>query len=79
MLSLQKWLWQTSSPADSNHDQQAVVVFAVSLSDASQHLPCPGHLLHPWQQQPERQQGSTAVHQVHGTVKHQIPAETHTN
>lgn len=63
------WL-QTSSPPDGNHDQQAVLVFAVGLGDPSEHFPRPGHLFHSREQQSEWQQGSTAVHQVHGAVEH---------
>jgi len=70
---------QTSSPADGDHDQQAVLVLAAGLGDSAQHLPRPRHLLHPRQNQPEGQQAGAAVEQVPGAVEHQVPGETHTH
>lgn len=70
---------QTFSPADGDHDQQAVLVLAAGLGDSAQHLPRSRHLLHPRQNQPEGQQGGAAVEQVPGAVEHQVPGETHTH
>lgn len=36
----------TSGPADGDHDQKAVLVFAVSLRDPAEHLPRSGDFLH---------------------------------
>lgn len=68
--------WLTFGPADSDHNQQRVLIFLVRLVDPSQHLPRAGDFLHPGQHQPERHQWRGVVHQVHRAVKHEVPAGT---